>query len=825
MNHRPEDSEESELYFSKLDTEGDMMHCDASHQSREDRYKIGVEVGKGGQGRVFSCQDTTLGRIVALKEPREVRGWSRLQREVMIAAKLSHPNIVPVYDITTVDGKPCSVMKLVGNQTLTEAIEEYHRTALNPVQQTSGSSAKEREEKPVWTLTDLLRILKEACNAIAYAHSQKVLHRDLKPQNISLGEYGETIVLDWGLACSIDDIQNSQFSHKSGSSGYCSPEQLRGDSSKIGYATDVYSLGAILFKILTNTTGLEAQGGVVTEEAFDRRIISPIALRPTVPADLDAICRKALQWEPGDRYASVIDFARDLDRFAQDLPVSVRKPNWKDKLRRFSKVHYAGLLSTATAALIAALAAGVIISLVLFKDKQITAAKDDMATALTVADNTLRGFESQGMSYYAIADAASGRMDKNGFSSRIDSALPLYKGLLRLKERKSEEAVPLFREALENDDSRHAARFFLSLALGNTRNYDEALSTGLTLAEMEPENVYSQQHVADLFLINALAQEDKAKRGELLKKAEEYALHAHALDSSYDQVVILLGEIKQAIGDLDEASDFMRKAVELNPDFSNRQRLMDLLQEQGRNEEAYEISKELVEAKSESQVIYLQHAQILRSLGKLAQSLEYFKRFDDLQAQLPLEKRKDTSYYNDWGVTLAAQRRFDEALAVYEKGMPEFSGNPVFESNVAYSMLGTGKTNDCVAKMMKVFEVDRSPGTFCLMLQAIIASSDFQQAVDMESATPSFESGAEKRFIFVRSALAYIACRLADRPLTPAAKQWEELSQSPAIEKETWDYYYLEQWLSKLPESQRGEAEATIQKLSSIVAPRYSVAK
>ncbi len=800
------------------------MPFDASLAPSEQRYKIGEEVGKGGQGRVYLCEDSTLGRTVALKEPKEVRGWSRLQREVLIAAKLSHPNIVPVYDITTVDGKPCSVMKLVGSQTLTDAIEDYHESLKNRELHT-GLSNSTINKRPTRTLTDLLRILKDTCNAIAYAHSQKVLHRDLKPQNISLGEYGETIVLDWGLACSIDDIQNSQLSHQSGSPGYCAPEQLSGDSTKIGFPTDIYSLGAILFKILTNTTVLDAPRTTSQAGPRDTGTLSPKALQPTVPADLDAICRKALQWKPEDRYATVTDFAKDLDCFAQDLPVSVRKANWRDNLRRFSKVHYAGLLSTATAATIAAIASGVIISLVLFKDKQITAARDDMATALTVADNTLRGLEGEGMSFYTLADAATGRLNVESDDAVVGAALPLYKGLLMFKERRKEESIPLFREAVERDPQRRTALFFLSLALGSINNHEESVSLGLRLVEMQPDNVYALQHVADMFYSSAVFQDEPLKKQKLLREAEDFASRALELDNQFDLTLGTMGQIKIERGELEEAYEFIKKAVDLNPNEANKRNLIAILREQERFQEAYDVSKDLVDGKSEVPNDFLRHARILLSLRRLEEAIEYFQRFDEMQKQLPPTKQEIASHYNDWALALASQRKFAEALKVYEWGKQNLTGNPIFEANVAYALIGSGDLERGKAKMVQAFETDKSPSTFCMLLQSLMISDDFDLAAELDASVPIFDSSEGQKYVLVRAALAHIACTLTNQPPTPAARQWGELSQSPAIERETWDYYYLEQWLQKLPDTQRAEATSVVEKLSSIIAPRYPAAK
>jgi len=800
------------------------MPFDASLAPSVQRYKIGEEVGKGGQGRVYLCEDSTLGRTVALKEPKEVSGWSRLQREVLIASKLSHPNIVPVYDITTVDGIPCSVMKLVGSKTLENAIEEYHESLKNRELLTglSNSAINKRQAR---TLADLLRILKDTCNAIAYAHSQKVLHRDLKPQNISLGEYGETIVLDWGLACSIDDIQGSQLSLQSGSVGYCAPEQLSGDRTKIGFPTDIYSLGAILFKILTNTTVLDAQQRSSQDSPRDTSTLSPKELQPTVPADLDAICRKALQWKPEDRYATVTDFAKDLDCFAQDLPVSVRKASWRDNLRRFSKVHYAGLLSTATAATIAAIASGVIISLVLFKDKQITAARDDMATALTVADNTLRGLEGQDASYWMLAEVLTGEDKDERVKPSIDAVLPLYEALRRMKQKNSSEALPLLITAIKNDPERRLIQFFLSIAQASVKDFKRSLETAKKLSQEDANSVYAQQNYAYLLLCSALQYDDRSQRLETLGEAESIAQRAYDLNDEYHLAVATLGEVKLELGKYDDAAVLLKKAVALNPTPESKRNLIYLYRAQEKFDAALEISEDLIQKDPGYVMNYFLHAKNLRSLGRLQEAVDAFRLYDERLRLMADKKRPTSAHWNEWGMTLVMQRKYAEAIEIFEKGSQQLGHIPTFQSNYAYALLGAGQVKEGMKKLDLAFQADQSSYMICQVLQGLLVSNEIEHAVDFDLSLPVSDTEKVTVYDVIRAALAHIACTLTNRSPTPAARQWAELSQSSAIERETWDYYYLEQWLEKLPDTQRAEATSIVEKLSSIIAPRYPAAK
>ncbi|HVK13788.1 MAG TPA: serine/threonine-protein kinase, partial [Gemmataceae bacterium] len=319
-----------------------------------ERYAVARLHAEGGLGQVYVARDAALNREVALKRVRPDRagtpGGRRLLREAQVSAQLEHPNIVPVYDVGAEAGAPFYVMRLVRGQTLQAAVAEYH------ARRRAGTA--DPLDRP-----RLLGVFVAVCQAVAYAHSRGVLHRDLKPANVILGPFGEVQVLDWGLAKRVgaaddaDDPSGVTVSAAAagetlpgsvvGTPGYLPPEQVGGSADA---RSDVYGLGAVLFEVLT---GRPPHAGASLAEVLQatRRPAAPRAraVDPTVPRPLDAVCTKALEPDPADRYPSAAELAEDVQRFLADEPVSAWPEPVLARARRWAGRHRA-LVGTAAAA-------------------------------------------------------------------------------------------------------------------------------------------------------------------------------------------------------------------------------------------------------------------------------------------------------------------------------------------------------------------------------------------------------------------------------------------------------------------------------------------
>lgn len=325
------------------------------------RFQIVRPLAAGGLGQVFVARDEQLRREVALKEiqPRhadDAVSRARFLREAEITGGLEHPGIVPIYALGAYpDGRPYYAMRLVQGETLQDALLRYHT----------------RERRNPRTLRQLLRRLVDVCNAIAYAHAQGVIHRDLKPENILLGAFGETVLIDWGLAKRrhVESEKNAPpESHASepapeatvagqavGTPQFMSPEQAAGALDALGPATDIYSLGATLYCLLTGVPPVEGTNlGDMLRRVIHGEFPTPRQRLRSIPAGLDAICRKAMALRPQDRYASAKELADDLERWLADEAVSVHRESLAGRLARWSRRHRAWALAGSLALVLVA---------------------------------------------------------------------------------------------------------------------------------------------------------------------------------------------------------------------------------------------------------------------------------------------------------------------------------------------------------------------------------------------------------------------------------------------------------------------------------------
>lgn len=398
----------------------------------EDRYQLLDNFAHGGLGNIWRAKDAIIHREIAFKEllPKALKNPRIVERfleEAQITGQLEHPGIVPIYDVGYQEnGTPFYAMKLLKGGNMEEAIESMHVLP-------RGSTERQL------AFTRLLRQFIAVCQAVGFAHDKGVLHRDLKPLNVMIGQFGETLVLDWGLAKVVDVLGEQEIATDSGgqldnanasvddhtlaesptldtnvavakdgatgaavtstgatgasatSAGgtqtartepgtffrrqvttdartagsqtmmgqimgtpaYMPPEQARGLINELDARTDIYSLGGILYKLLTNQQPIaRGKAQEVLVKVVSGQITPPREIDPTIPPPLEAICRKAMALLQADRYQKALDLAADVEAWLADEPVSVFPDPWYERFRRWRKRHRTLVFSSSVAAMV-----------------------------------------------------------------------------------------------------------------------------------------------------------------------------------------------------------------------------------------------------------------------------------------------------------------------------------------------------------------------------------------------------------------------------------------------------------------------------------------
>ena len=333
------------------------------------RFDILQSHARGGLGEVFVAHDRQLQRRVAIKQIRErwlesIEYRERFLREAEITARLEHPGVVPVYAMgENSDGNPYYAMRLVRGDSLQVAIEAFHQEFVQP----GGLDARLK-------LRQLLGQFVDVCNTIGYAHSRGIIHRDIKPANIMLGKYGETLVVDWGLAKfagaderrldseSMIDLGSGSGSAPTrlgsavGTPQYMSPEQASGAVHRIAPASDVYCLGATLYHLLTGRPPHDAPANEVLEQIRHGTFRRPRETT-SIPPALESICLKAMALHRHERYPSANELKEDVERWLGDERVLAHEDSSLERVGRWSRRHRTGLVALAVATVLLSLGA------------------------------------------------------------------------------------------------------------------------------------------------------------------------------------------------------------------------------------------------------------------------------------------------------------------------------------------------------------------------------------------------------------------------------------------------------------------------------------
>ncbi len=388
------------------------------------RFRVLRPHARGGLGAVFVALDAELHREVALKHILDSHADDPVSRarfllEAEITGGLEHPGIVPVYGLGTYgDGRPYYAMRFIRGDSLKEAADRFHADLA--LRSDPGRRSLE--------LRQLLRRFTDVCNAIDYAHSRGVLHRDIKPGNVIVGKHGETLVVNWGLAKPLGRVEPGSDSGERtlipssasgsaetlpgsalGTPSYMSPEQAEGDLEHLGPRSDVYSLGATLYYLLTGRPSVTGDVGEVLRAVQRGQFTPPRQLDPSIDKALEAVCLKAMAHRPADRYASPKALAEDVERWMADEPVSAWREPVSRRLLRWLTRHRTGVTGAAAAVLAGVVGLSAVLAVQARANAQMSAAlsRETAANrALANANDELTRSKAAVQSRYDLAVAA-----------------------------------------------------------------------------------------------------------------------------------------------------------------------------------------------------------------------------------------------------------------------------------------------------------------------------------------------------------------------------------------------------------------------------------
>jgi serine/threonine-protein kinase len=526
------------------------------------RFRLLRPHARGGLGAIFVALDSELHREVALKQILEQHADDPLSRqrfllEAEVTGCLEHPGIVPVYGLGTyADGRPFYAMRFIRGESLKEAIEQFH----------ADPALKKDPGRRSLELRKLLRRFLDVCNAIEYAHSRGVLHRDIKPGNIIVGKHGETMVVDWGLAKATgradpaaDEralLPSSAFGSAStlpgsalGTPAYMSPEQSQGDLEHLGPRSDVYSLGATLYCLLSGKPPFDGDLADMIHSVQKGQFPPPRHLDPSIDRALEAVCLRAMALKPADRYDSPRALAEDVERWMADEPVTAWREPWTRPLIRWLTRHRVGVTAGGAAMLVALAGALMVLGVQTRANAALKVANTDLAianTKVTNANSDLAAANQRERARFALAEEAI-RTFHTGVS---DDILLRQEEFTALRTKLLREAREFYRklegllQGHEDRDSR--------LSLG--RAYYEVGRLSVSIDSIQAA-LDVQQRAAALF--EGLARESP-------KDAESRAGLARCLEALV-KIFTSIGRSAECVPTIERARDLYRALADADP--------------------------------------------------------------------------------------------------------------------------------------------------------------------------------------------------------------------------------------------------------------------
>jgi tetratricopeptide (TPR) repeat protein/tRNA A-37 threonylcarbamoyl transferase component Bud32 len=662
------------------------------------RYRPVQFHAEGGLGKVYRAEDTELQREVALKHIKPQLADHPPSRrhflvEAEITARLEHPGIVPVYGLVADSaGRPCYAMRFIEGPTLADALTEFHAA-----DRKGGRDPGERG----LAFRKLLGHFIAACNAIAYAHSRGILHRDLKPANILLGKYGETLVVDWGLAKPFERTEAEWASGEEtlrparevgtedatwsgqakGTPAYMSPEQAAGRLGEMGPASDIFALGATLYALLTGQAPYASDAYQALDKARRAEFVPPRQLQRAVPRSLEGICRKAMALQPKERYAMAKELGEEVERWLADEPVAAYREPPGARARRWMRRHRP-LVAGVTALLLATLLLGGS-GLGWFRWQQTAI---ERAVEMDLREAELLQERERWPEALQALERAEGRLTGRGAAHLRPRIAGLRESVVLVREleeaRLQEAAIQGHDFDLAGADRAYAAAFaghgldLTALPPDEAARRLRALPIRTRLATALDEWAYVRERLPGgngepLRVIARLADDDpwrKQIRDPALRKDPAGLKRLARTRSALEQPaasVALLGLALRARQRSGAAERLLRQAQERHPDdFWLNFDLASLLRQQkpGGAAKAIGYYQAALACRPGTAVVYNNLGVALHEARQLPEAQAAFHQAIALQPDYPLA-------YNNLGAALAQQHDLPAAVAAFQKAI------------------------------------------------------------------------------------------------------------------------------------------------------------